>query len=233
MIKPSKFISMVGRTQAQPDALMRVISIVNVTDSDGRKGGFMSKKANSSSTNQNRRSVLKSMLVTGGATGAFSGLPASWKKPMVASVMLPAHAATSPAGVGSLSDCAEGVVTFGPVESDFAYTFTVDFGAGTISDGFFQGDYDNGTFSASGDGFSRRCCKDGAPAGFVGTLSGTIDGTSTHAYSRYCGDGRDVLVNEGSLTGNVSELSGSVFTIEVESVSGSYCPDLFDFEDNC
>jgi hypothetical protein len=195
----------------------------------------MSSKSNSKGTNQNRRSALKSMLVAGGATGAFSGLPASWKKPMVASVMLPAHAATSPAGVGSLSDCSEDVITFGPVESSFVYTFTVDAGAGTLTDGAFQGDYDEntGAFSASYDGFSRRCCKDGAPAGFAGTLSGTVGGSSTHMYSRYCGDGRSVLVNEGNADGDVSELDGDVFEIAIQSVSGSFCPDLFDFEDNC
>ena len=49
-----------------------------------------------SEQNVNRRKLLKSMAAGSGAVIAGKSLPESWSKPVVDSVMLPAHAQTSP-----------------------------------------------------------------------------------------------------------------------------------------
>lgn len=46
-------------------------------------------------TNQSRRTLLKSIAAGGGAVVAGKTLPDTWKKPVIDSVMLPAHAQTS------------------------------------------------------------------------------------------------------------------------------------------
>lgn len=47
-------------------------------------------------SDQSRRKLLKSIAAGSGAIVAGSSLPENWTKPVVDSVMLPAHAATSP-----------------------------------------------------------------------------------------------------------------------------------------
>lgn len=49
-----------------------------------------------SEQNENRRKLLKSIAAGSGAVIAGKSLPESWSKPVVDSVMLPAHAQTSP-----------------------------------------------------------------------------------------------------------------------------------------
>ena len=49
-----------------------------------------------SEQNENRRKLLKSLAAGSGAVIAGKSLPESWSKPVVDSVMLPAHAQTSP-----------------------------------------------------------------------------------------------------------------------------------------
>jgi hypothetical protein len=46
---------------------------------------------------ENRRKLLKSIAIGSGVIVAGRSLPESWSRPVVGSVMLPAHAATSPA----------------------------------------------------------------------------------------------------------------------------------------
>lgn len=46
-------------------------------------------------TNKSRRTLLKSIAAGGGAVVAGKSLPDTWKKPVIDSVMLPAHAQTS------------------------------------------------------------------------------------------------------------------------------------------
>ncbi len=44
----------------------------------------------------NRRTALKTMLVGAGVTTASRAGPAKWRKPLIESILLPAHAATTP-----------------------------------------------------------------------------------------------------------------------------------------
>ena len=53
-----------------------------------------SKKQDSKATA--RRSVLKKMVVGGGVAATAKMMPDEWQKPVVESVILPAHAGTSP-----------------------------------------------------------------------------------------------------------------------------------------
>ncbi len=46
-------------------------------------------------TNKSRRTLLKSIAAGGGAVVAGKTLPDTWKKPVIDSVMMPAHAQTS------------------------------------------------------------------------------------------------------------------------------------------
>ena len=48
-------------------------------------------------SSESRRKLLKSIAAGGGAIVAGKSLPENWKKPVVDSVLLPAHAQTSPA----------------------------------------------------------------------------------------------------------------------------------------
>lgn len=45
---------------------------------------------------EKRRTVLKKILASGGVITVGSGLPDSWKRPVMDAVTLPAHAQTSP-----------------------------------------------------------------------------------------------------------------------------------------
>ena len=51
-------------------------------------------------SDQSRRKILKSIAAGSGAIVAGKSLPESWSRPVVDSVMLPAHAQTSPAPAG-------------------------------------------------------------------------------------------------------------------------------------
>lgn len=61
---------------------------------------------NNKPTDKPRRRLLKTVAVSGSAVG-LSSLPGQWAKPIVASVILPAHAQTSPRGacLGTLDNC--------------------------------------------------------------------------------------------------------------------------------
>ena len=67
---------------------------------------------------ESRRKLLKSIAAGSGAIVAGKSLPESWSKPVVDSVMLPAHAETSPPSSASCSGL------------NFTYTLTCDASAG-------------------------------------------------------------------------------------------------------
>lgn len=69
-------------------------------------------------SSENRRKLLKSIAAGGGAIVVGKSLPESWSKPVVDSVMLPAHAQTSP----SEPICNESIV----------YTNIIDAGTGFV-----------------------------------------------------------------------------------------------------
>ena len=58
-------------------------------------------------SDQSRRKLLKSLAAGSGAIIAGKSLPESWSKPIVKSVVLPAHAETSPAVAECPSVCAD------------------------------------------------------------------------------------------------------------------------------
>ena len=55
--------------------------------------------------NKARRKLLKSIAAGGGVIVAGKSLPDGWTRPVVDSVMLPAHAQTSPGGGGGTGIC--------------------------------------------------------------------------------------------------------------------------------
>lgn len=88
-------------------------------------------------SNDSRRKLLKSLAAGSGAVVAGKGIPESWSKPVINSVMLPAHAATTD-DTGSLPTgtvvCSSLVVTSGSRCSPGQISFYVS-GAVSASDG--------------------------------------------------------------------------------------------------
>jgi len=126
-----------------------------------------------SEQNENRRKLLKSIAAGSGAIIAGKSLPESWSKPVVDSVMLPAHAQTSPspctpclvaALYGEGSGCSgitvdvaiDGTVTVDTPSLDSPQTDTVDPCAG-------------GAFSVTGN------TGGGGSGGGTETISGTVE----------------------------------------------------------
>lgn len=171
-----------------------------------------------------RRAVLKSMVVGGGAAGAFSGLPTSWKKPMVASVMLPAHAQTTQV-TGSLENCESGTIGgSGP----FYYVYTLTVSGTTVYNAYYMsGTINGGVFSASGGGTSTQLCRDGDNSIYGATVTGSVGGTGTSSDGYRRCDG--IQVSEWSGTGPVGNYDGSIFTFEVTEGTYEYCPDLITY----
>lgn len=58
-------------------------------------------------TRDPRRRLLKT-IAAGGSAAGLAALPGKWAKPVVASVILPAHAQTSPGCLGTLANCPSG-----------------------------------------------------------------------------------------------------------------------------
>ena len=76
----------------------------------------------SKNTSKNRRKLLKSIAAGSGVVVAGKSLPDNWSRPVVDSVMLPAHAQTS----GSYSGSATVQGTIGMLESDSLIAQAVD-----------------------------------------------------------------------------------------------------------
>ncbi len=70
----------------------------------GTDGELPSDSAGDDTDPKNRRSSLKRILVGGGIISAGSQVPDKWVRPVVDSVMLPAHAQASPLSTTSTSD---------------------------------------------------------------------------------------------------------------------------------
>jgi len=62
-------------------------------------------------SNDSRRKLLKSITAGSGAIVAGKSLPESWRRPIVDSVMLPAHAQTSPPETVSKASCGPATAT--------------------------------------------------------------------------------------------------------------------------
>jgi len=77
-------------------------------------------------SDQPRRKLLKSIIAGSGAILAGKSLPDSWAKPVVDSVMLPAHAQTSQALIPPPSGPFSSTLSDGPVASGGTRTFNFD-----------------------------------------------------------------------------------------------------------
>jgi len=145
-----------------------------------------------SESNKSRRKLLKSIAAGSGAVIAGKSLPESWSKPVVDSVMLPAHAQTSPSpctpclvaatyceGQGNnggitVSVAIDGTVTVDAPSLDSQLTDTVDPCAG-------------GAFSVTGD-------------------TGTGSGTETISGTVECGAQTSMTVTQTSSGGGSSDV---------------------------
>lgn len=77
-------------------------------------------------SDQPRRKLLKSLVAGSGAIVAGKSLPDSWAKPIVDSVMLPAHAQTSQAVTPPPTGLFSSTLSDGPVASGVTRTFNFD-----------------------------------------------------------------------------------------------------------
>lgn len=64
-------------------------------------------------SSESRRKLLKSIVAGGGAVVAGKSLPESWSRPVVDSVMLPAHAQTSPPAASPPPPASQAVLIYG------------------------------------------------------------------------------------------------------------------------
>lgn len=93
------------------------------------------KQNNPQQRHPSRRKLLKAMGLGGAAVGGSKLLPDPWTRPLVKSVVLPAHAQTSPAPLVSFSSCSLSNATYNgtsgttnQVSVDVAYAVTSNFG---------------------------------------------------------------------------------------------------------
>jgi hypothetical protein len=106
-------------------------------------------------SHESRRKLLKSIAAGSGAIVAGKSLPEEWKKPVVDSIMLPAHAQTSPAPSPAPETCSTINVTFSFTTTVIGngavgYDIYPAGGGGSIDGdgiGFFSNDVVNTTYS--------------------------------------------------------------------------------------
>jgi len=141
-----------------------------------------------------RRKLLKTVMIGSGAITAGKLMPTQWTRPVVASVMLPAHAR-------STTDCTLG--TFG-----FPIDDTLTVGDGSLFNSLFSGPFVAGTFTVTGEPGSPPCTNGTAPI----TVTGTVDGTFYAVQNIYC-DGSQVgsCIGTGTVSANTISIPGSVF----------------------
>ena len=160
-----------------------------------------------------RRKVLKSIAAGSGAFVAGKSLPDSWSRPVVDSVILPAHAQTSPASPGCSTEFAgtyDGTATAtvercGDVIDPITPPLTVVIGADcSVSVSYTGNRAYTGTGTIVGDAFSVAISRTEdctAPAGQnagTGTVTGTVTGTQisgTAVFGGPCICGTPILTN--------------------------------------
>ena len=69
---------------------------------------------NQETLSQSKRKILTSIGVTSGVVGASALVPSTWVKPAVNSVILPAHAQSTPAATAAPTTAAPGATTAAP-----------------------------------------------------------------------------------------------------------------------
>jgi len=143
-----------------------------------------------SEQNENRRKLLKSLAAGSGAVIAGKSLPESWSKPVVDSVMLPAHAQTSP------SPCTPCLV---------AATYCAGSGNGTGGGSIDIAVSINGTVSVDHSGFAVSPQTDSvdpcAGGAFSVTANSSGSGTITVSGTIPCGATSSIAIVEDDGTG--------------------------------
>jgi|GEM_PF-1175315 len=141
---------------------------------------------------ESRRKLLKSIAAGSGAIVAGKSLPESWSRPVVDSVMLPAHAQTSPPPsacttefAGTYEGNATGTITrCNDVTEDHNPPLTIIIGADCSVSVSITGNRPfTGTGTITGSTFSvavsrpEDCAAPTSGNGGSGTVSGTVSGT--------------------------------------------------------
>jgi len=145
-----------------------------------------------SEQNENRRKLLKSIAAGSGAVIAGKSLPESWSKPVVDSVMLPAHAQTSP------SPCTPCLVAATYCEGSGAGSTTLEVavnGVITVTHRSFDNPPQTDTVDPCTGGAFSVTDDTGSGSGTI-TISGTIP----------CGAATSITVSETSSGGGTSSL---------------------------
>ena len=133
----------------------------------------------------NRRKVLKSIAAGSGAIIAGKNLPESWSRPIVDSVMLPAHAQTSPPLTGQTY---QGTATTtrdrcNGTSDNPTPSITININGSTVTISYTNNRPFTGTGTLTGNTFSVAVSRTedcAAPLGRndgTGTITGTISGT--------------------------------------------------------
>ena len=173
-------------------------------------------------SDQSRRKLLKSIAAGSGAIVAGKNLPESWSRPVVDSVMLPAHAQTSP-------QCEQNPLSF---TAEFGWDdysgddvlFSVNPGFDGASDTAVLGA--GGTFGGSLFAAGGNCAngnpveQDGTYNGTLITNTGAVSGSFTHRI--LCG-GTVICTASGNFSGTA--VDGSVVSVTLSSVTSECCPD--------
>jgi len=146
----------------------------------------MANTRNSKKVESARRKLLKTLMVGGGAVTASKLLPEQWARPVVGSVMLPAHA--------GLSTCATEIFSF--FSDPFIYNF--DGVLTSTVPPFFSGTLSGSLFSVTGTG--PVPCDSGS--GMV-VVTGTADGPFTGSQNVYC---------DGTLVGTCDVSGTALYT---------------------
>lgn len=119
-----------------------------------------------------KRKSLKKIAKSGAVLGGISLMPAKWTKPVIDSILIPAHAQTSPEATGCSADDVVGIWDFvisndnGPADN---VVLTFDSG-GT---GSFTGDGFAGSFawSLSDNSVSMEISPDGSSGSSIATMT--------------------------------------------------------------
>jgi len=157
-----------------------------------------------------RRNLLKSVMAAGGVIATDRLLPEQWTRPVVASVMLPAHAVSTPT-------CTLQTFSFSP-------SSTLDINTnngsvyGTSPPVFGTINTVNGQFSVTG-GTSVPCIN--GPGIYSITFTGTASGAFYGRQDIFCnGTEAGICTVDGAATNFVTAI------VLNGTVSCTYCPDL-------
>lgn len=152
-----------------------------------------------------RRQLLKTLMAGGGAVTVGRLVPRQWKRPVVASVMLPAHAQAT-------ANCDE----FDFSGPDFRI-LTQDPPGTLVGSAPISGTISGGTFSASGSFAGATCLDGGGSASIYLSVTGTVDGPYFVTQSVIC-NGTPAAYCEGSGSAYYTYIS----TYTNVALTGSY-----------